>query len=73
MEHAGHLPFLAGEVRPADGADEQGVAGDHEPGRLPPAQVGDQQADAVGGVARGVQHPDLDIADLDHLAVRQWQ
>lgn len=69
VERGGHFPFPAGEIRPSDGADEQGIASKYEPGRRPASQVGDQQAEAVGGVARGVQHPDLDIADLDHLVV----
>ena len=57
-QHAGHLALAAGKVGPADGADEQRIAGQHEPGLVAAALVGDEQANAVraygpGCAARG--------------------
>jgi len=66
-----HLGFLAGEVRPAYGTDKQGIAGNHEPGRLATAPVGNEQADGIRRMAGGMDNVDAHIAHLDALTVFQ--
>ena len=70
-QHGRHRLLAPGQVRPPDRADEQGIAGDHEPGLFTATLVGNQQTDAVQGVARRVQHLDDDVAGLDHVVVVQ--
>ena len=61
----------ARKIGPADGADEQRVAGQHEPWLGPALQVGHEQADALGRVARRVQHLDARVAELDLVPVAE--
>ena len=71
VQAARHLALAPCQVRAADGADEQRVAGEHEPWRVAAPLVGDQQAHAVGRVAGRVQHPYADVADVEDLLVVQ--
>ena len=74
VEHVGELVGRdadAGQkIRPADVADEQRVAGEHRL-RLGAAlrQVIHQDRDPLGRVARGLQHLELHVAELHHVAV----
>src|SRR5213083_403482 len=77
QQHAAQrLPQILGrrgaaEVGATDGADEERVAGEHEP-RLGGARViGHEQAERVRGVAGRVTRPQLDVAEAEAVAVRQ--
>ncbi len=71
MELAREPPrcILAVEVGPAGRADEERVAGQDEPGIRPTGAVPDQVADAVLGVAGGVEATDVVVAELNLVAV----
>ena len=62
LVEAGRGP-LAAEVGPAHVAHEQRVAGQHEPRLVAAAQIGHEQADAVGRVARRVDDLERHVAD----------
>ena len=68
---AGALLHAAWQVRPPDGADEQRVAGQHEPRVGAAAQVGDDEAHALRRVPGRVQHPHTGVAELDLLSIVQ--
>src|SRR6185436_14878132 len=71
VEYARHFAFPAGQVWPADRSNEEGVAGDDEPGRITAALVCHEQADAVRRMPRCVQDLYLDVSDVEHLPVPQ--
>jgi hypothetical protein len=63
------LDALAEQVRPPHAPREERVAGEHEPGLLGARPVRDQERGAVRRVAGRVEHGDLDVAQLERLAV----
>lgn len=70
-EALGSLLWLDGEVRPSRVADEQRVAGEHEPRLVPPGAVDHREAAVLGAVARRVDRAHDDLADLDLRPVRE--
>ena len=60
---------LVEQVRAADVADEDEVAGQEEAGRLGGRAVGHQERQVLGGVARGVDRLDAQVADRDDVVV----
>ena len=69
VELGGKVVGVGVKVRPADGADEQRVAGQDEPRIRTAAKIGDEKADAVVAVPRRVNDFDARIAEFDFLAV----
>jgi hypothetical protein len=63
--------FLAQQIGPPDVADEERVAGEDEPRLLGAGAVADQQAEALGRVAGGVEDPHEVVAQLDLLAIAE--
>ena len=61
--------LLAEEVRPSDGADEQGAAGEQERGILATAEIGDRVRDVLGGVTGGVAGGESERAHIEGIAV----
>ncbi len=66
---AGTLRPLDREVGPRDISDEQAVAGQHSPGLVAAAQVGQQEAGVLGAVARRVQRLDQQRTQLELVAM----
>ena len=62
-------PRLDRQVGPPHRADEQRVAGQHQPGSWPCARSVTSQADMLGPVAGRMQRPDLHLAQPDHIAI----
>ncbi len=69
VEPLGALGCTDGEVGPGGVADEERVAGQHEPGLIAARGVDDGQAAVLGPVAGRVDHAQGDGADLDRVAV----
>ena len=65
----GALPRPDGEVRPRRVADEERVAGEHEPRLVAARPVGDDEAAVLGPVAGRVDDAKRDPADLQLVAV----
>jgi hypothetical protein len=59
------------QVGTSDGADEQGVAGEHEPWVRSTTQIGDDEAHALSGVAGRMEHLHTRVAQLYFLPVAQ--
>ena len=59
----------AEEVGPADGADQERAAGEHQHRRVGTAQVRNRVGDVLGRVPRRVEHLEAQPADGDRLAV----
>jgi hypothetical protein len=64
-EALGSLPCLDREIRPADIADEERVAGEDEPRLVAAGAVDHREAAVLGPVARRVDRAEDDIAHLD--------
>src|SRR3989442_956980 len=64
-EALGSLARLDRQIRPAGVADEERVAGEDEPGLLAAGAVDHREAAVLGAVARCVDRPQDDRADLD--------
>ena len=62
---------LRGEVRPGRIADQERVAGDHEPRLVAARAVDDRETAVLGPVPRRVQNSDHDLAERDLLPVRE--
>ena len=58
------------EIRTAHVANEQGVAGEHRAGIRRAVQIGDQDADALQGVARRFEKAQTAAAEADLVALR---
>jgi hypothetical protein len=69
VELRGILTRVAWKVWTANGTDEKGVARQDEPGLGAPPEVCHDQADALGRVARGVEHRHPGIAELELLTI----
>src|SRR5262249_46389863 len=65
------LSGVAGQVRTADGPDEERVAGEDEPRIGAAAEVGDHEADALRRVPGRVEDPDPRVAELHLLAIME--
>ena len=57
------------QVRPGGVADEERIACEDEPGLFGPAAIDDREAAVLGAMARGVEHPQRDVAEHDLLSV----
>ena len=68
-EPLGALSRLDGEVGPGGVADEERVTGEDEPGLVGPAAVDHRDARVLGPVARRVDRPQDDPAELELGAV----
>ena len=66
-----HAHGLVQQVRPAQIPGEHEVAGEDVAGLVGEGAVGDQVAQVLGGVARGVAGGDRDVAELDRVMVLQ--
>ncbi len=71
VERGRALVARDGEVGPAAVADEQRIAGEHEPGLVAARAVGDDDAAVLGAVPGRVEDVERDVADLDAIAVAQ--
>src|SRR5688572_15059918 len=71
VKDTGHLGLSSREVRPADGADEQCIAGDDEPGFLAAPMICHEQTDTLRRMTWRVQYLDLRIADVEVFAIPQ--
>ena len=69
-ETFGALARLDREVGPCGVADEEGVAGQHEPRLVGARTVRDREAAVLGAVARRVDAREDDVPELDRVAVR---
>ena len=68
-EALGSFPRLDGEIGPSGVADEERVAGEDEPRLVAPGTVDHREAAVLGAMARRVDRPQDDLADLDLRAV----
>jgi hypothetical protein len=64
-ETVGALVRIDREVGPADRADEERVTGQHEPGIVAAAAVGDDEREVLGPVARRRERADQNVAELE--------
>lgn len=62
---------LVEQIRSPQIADEDEVAGEHEPGLLRCGGVGQQEGEMFGGMPRSVHHPQHQLADGDGVTVSQ--
>src|SRR5919201_6766348 len=70
-ERLREFTFLAMEIGPADGAYQQRVAGEDQPGILAARRVGDEQTGVRPGVSRGRHDHDPGVAQHHLLVVPQ--
>ncbi len=59
------------QVGPSAVADEERVAGEQEPRLVGTRAVGDDDAAVLRAMARGVEHVEGDVADLDAVGIAQ--
>ena len=65
----GSLSRLDGEIRASGVADEEGIAGEHQPRLVGPRVVDHREAAVLRPVPRRVEAAERDVADLDLVAV----
>ena len=68
VERLRALGGLVGEIRARDVADQQGVAGDQQPGVVAARTVGHEEAQVLGAVAGRADRADHERADRDLVA-----